>query len=84
MEEFEATSNQPTLYGFYRTPALDVVTTWSETQKASLPARSHKACYYLRFSEHDAKHQNAAMNLFSHATGMGLFLKSRISNECFI
>ncbi|XP_022745118.1 uncharacterized protein LOC111295729 [Durio zibethinus] len=30
------------LYGFYKSPSLDVVTTWSETYTATVPADSHK------------------------------------------
>ncbi|KAL7136238.1 hypothetical protein ABFS83_10G016400 [Erythranthe nasuta] len=36
------------LYGFHKSPPLDVTTTWSETHKITLPAGTHKEwLYYL-------------------------------------
>ncbi|KAI3474211.1 hypothetical protein Pfo_028999 [Paulownia fortunei] len=36
------------LYGFYKNPPLDVMITWSETHKITLPASTHKEwIYYL-------------------------------------
>ncbi|KAJ7949975.1 RING/U-box superfamily protein [Quillaja saponaria] len=38
----------PMLYGIYGTPALDTVTTWTETHNVTLPVDSHKEwIYYL-------------------------------------
>lgn len=67
VEELEETSNQPTLYGFSRTPALDVVTTWSETLNTSLPARSHQEWVFFL-------NQGSQMNVSYNVTSPGISL----------
>ncbi|OWM67116.1 hypothetical protein CDL15_Pgr000568 [Punica granatum] len=43
VEELDDTKPGPQLYGFYKSPALDVLSNWSEAYNASVPADSHKA-----------------------------------------
>ncbi|KAJ0089241.1 hypothetical protein Patl1_31340 [Pistacia atlantica] len=52
VEELEGTKPGPQLYGFYNSPPLDVVTTWSESYGVSVPADSHKANVQLVFFCH--------------------------------
>lgn len=47
VEELDGTKPGPQLYGFYKSPPLDVVTTWSESYSVSVPANSHKASLIL-------------------------------------
>ncbi|XP_022767729.1 uncharacterized protein LOC111312047 isoform X2 [Durio zibethinus] len=48
IEEIDDTKPGLKLYGFYKSPSLDVVTTWSETYTATVQADSHKDwIYYL-------------------------------------
>lgn len=47
MEELDEIKAGLKLYGFYKTPPLDVVINWSENLSASLPADSHKASFYF-------------------------------------
>ncbi|EOY07204.1 RING/U-box superfamily protein, putative isoform 3 [Theobroma cacao] len=42
VEEVDDTKPGLKLYGFYKSPSLDVVTTWSETRTATVQADSHK------------------------------------------
>uniref|UniRef100_A0A5B6ZBF9 RING-type domain-containing protein n=1 Tax=Davidia involucrata TaxID=16924 RepID=A0A5B6ZBF9_DAVIN len=46
LEELDEAKTAPMLYGLYKTPPPDVVTTWSEIHNASLPASSHKEWLY--------------------------------------
>ncbi|KAA8517812.1 hypothetical protein F0562_015286 [Nyssa sinensis] len=46
VEELDEAQTVPMLYGLYKTPSPDVVTTWSETHSASLPSGSHKEWLY--------------------------------------
>ncbi|KAK6231238.1 E3 ubiquitin-protein ligase APD1-4 [Theobroma cacao] len=43
VEEVDDTKPGLKLYGFYKSPSLDVVTTWSETRTTTVQADSHKA-----------------------------------------
>lgn len=43
MEQLDDTKPGPLLYGFYKSPALDVVTSWSKTYNASVAADYHMA-----------------------------------------
>lgn len=36
-------NTRPMVYGFYENPSLDVLTTFSEAYKTSLPANTNKA-----------------------------------------
>uniref|UniRef100_A0A5B6ZBZ8 E3 ubiquitin-protein ligase APD1-4 N-terminal domain-containing protein n=1 Tax=Davidia involucrata TaxID=16924 RepID=A0A5B6ZBZ8_DAVIN len=47
VEELDGAKTAPTLYGLYKTPPLDVTTTWSEIHNASLPGSSHKEWIYI-------------------------------------
>ncbi|KAK4776924.1 hypothetical protein SAY86_005612 [Trapa natans] len=48
VEELDDTNPGPVLYGFYKSPALDIVSNWSESYNASVPADSDKEwVYYL-------------------------------------
>lgn len=47
VEELEGTKPGPQLYGLYKSPPLDVVTTWSESYSVSVQADSHKASFNL-------------------------------------
>ncbi|XP_047334608.1 E3 ubiquitin-protein ligase APD2-like [Impatiens glandulifera] len=42
VEQLGEVNSGPVLYGFYDTPALDIVKTWSEDHITSLPISSHK------------------------------------------
>ncbi|KAF5953619.1 hypothetical protein HYC85_006475 [Camellia sinensis] len=43
VEQLDEANNGPILYGFYKEPPRDVVTTWSETQSTYIPAHLYKA-----------------------------------------
>lgn len=47
MQEINKIKPGPELYGFYKSPPLDTVTTWSENLSVPLPADSHKASLNL-------------------------------------
>ncbi|KAK4749514.1 hypothetical protein SAY87_026963 [Trapa incisa] len=48
VEELDGTNPGPLLYGFYKSPALGVLSNWSESYNASVPADSDKEwVYYL-------------------------------------
>ncbi|XP_038701434.1 E3 ubiquitin-protein ligase APD2 isoform X2 [Tripterygium wilfordii] len=47
VEELGETKPGLILYGLYRSPPLDVVSMWSETTNASVPADSHKELIYF-------------------------------------
>ncbi|XP_038719176.1 E3 ubiquitin-protein ligase APD2-like isoform X2 [Tripterygium wilfordii] len=47
VEELGETKPGLILYGLYRSPPLDVVSTWSKTINASVPANSHKELIYF-------------------------------------
>ncbi|KAA8517408.1 hypothetical protein F0562_017701 [Nyssa sinensis] len=47
VEELDGAKTAPMLYGLYKTPSLDVITTWSEIHNASLPGSSHKEWIYI-------------------------------------
>ncbi|CAL5335146.1 unnamed protein product [Camellia sinensis] len=42
VEQLDEANNGPILYGFYKEPPRDVVTTWSETQSTYIPAHLYK------------------------------------------
>ncbi|KAI8559636.1 hypothetical protein RHMOL_Rhmol04G0188800 [Rhododendron molle] len=46
VEQLDEANIGPTLYGLYEDPPCDVVTTWSQTRRTSLPAGLHKACHF--------------------------------------
>ncbi|XP_031128214.1 E3 ubiquitin-protein ligase APD2-like isoform X1 [Ipomoea triloba] len=46
VEEIDTAIGGPMLYGLYRNPPLDIVATWSEAYKTSLPANTHKEWTY--------------------------------------
>ncbi|XP_019162856.1 PREDICTED: uncharacterized protein LOC109159226 [Ipomoea nil] len=46
VEEIDNAKGGPMLYGLYRNPPLDIVDTWSEAYKTSLPANTHKEWTY--------------------------------------
>nr|GMC81767.1 uncharacterized protein LOC109159226 [Ipomoea batatas] len=46
VEEIDNAKGGPMLYGLYRNPPLDIVATWSEAYKTSLPANTHKEWTY--------------------------------------
>lgn len=43
MEELNDSGPGPVLYGFYKAPVLDTVTTWSETRNTTVQVDSHEA-----------------------------------------
>ncbi|KAF5471532.1 hypothetical protein F2P56_008319, partial [Juglans regia] len=47
VEELNKSAVGPMLYGFYKTPPLDSVTTWSETRNVSIQADSHQEWVYF-------------------------------------
>ncbi|XP_009796832.1 E3 ubiquitin-protein ligase APD2 isoform X1 [Nicotiana sylvestris] len=48
VEEMDDANTRPMVYGFYENPSLDVLTTFSEAYKTSLPANTNKQwIYYL-------------------------------------
>lgn len=46
LEELNESTSGLMLYGFYRKPPLDNVTTWSERHNLSIPADSHRASLF--------------------------------------
>ncbi|XP_058212419.1 E3 ubiquitin-protein ligase APD2-like isoform X1 [Rhododendron vialii] len=47
VEQLDEANTGPTLYGLYEDPPCDVVTTWSQTRRTSLPAGLHKEWIYV-------------------------------------
>lgn len=47
VEELNETRVSPMLYGFYKAPLLNAITTWSENYDVSLPAGSHRERVYI-------------------------------------
>ncbi|KAG2690854.1 hypothetical protein I3843_09G205300 [Carya illinoinensis] len=47
VEELNESAPGPLLYGFYKTPPLDTVTTWSETLNVSVQSDSHQEWIYF-------------------------------------
>ncbi|XP_028102193.1 uncharacterized protein LOC114301432 [Camellia sinensis] len=47
VEQLDEANNGPILYGFYKEPPRDVVTTWSETQSTYIPAHLYKDWVYI-------------------------------------
>ncbi|XP_042945709.1 E3 ubiquitin-protein ligase APD1-like isoform X3 [Carya illinoinensis] len=47
VEELNESAVGPMLYGFYKTPPLDSVTTWSETRNVSIQVDSHQVWVYF-------------------------------------
>lgn len=43
VEEVNDSGPGPVLYGFYKAPVLDTVTTWSETRNTTVQVDSHEA-----------------------------------------
>lgn len=77
------------LYGLYRNPPLDIVATWSEAYKTSLPANTHKANsdfsylnYLIDGSSYGWYIDNVLFVLY--VTGMDILFQCRIRNKYFI
>ncbi|PKI51464.1 E3 ubiquitin-protein ligase APD2-like [Punica granatum] len=76
VEELDDTKPGPQLYGFYKSPALDVLSNWSEAYNASVPADSHKEwVFYLN--------EGSQINISYSVTtpGSSLFLVIAEGNE---
>ena len=52
MEELNESGPGPMLYGFYKVPVLDSVTTWSETLNVTVQVDSHQASLFLQNLEY--------------------------------